>query len=127
MRIFVKANGGGMLINTDLSEIVGDIRLNNDAWIGGTGVVAHIWYDMNRSGYWMRVEPQEGAPSGKYKIMDWSGMDGSPSGNWISANGFTVQYDARKVKKAVLSVEDNAMYLNYEASQRSVGFLIIVR
>lgn len=179
----VQANGGGLLINTDLSEIVGDIRLNNDAWIGGTGVVAHIHkesanaygairpgefgkgtltvkgtktskladktgfivditatgttgllklegsgiYDMNRSGYWMRIEPQEGAPSGKYKIMDWSGMDGTPSGNWISADGFTVQYDETKVKKAELSVEDKAMYLNYKASQRSVGLVIIVR
>lgn len=178
----VQANGGGLLINTDLSEIVGDIRLNNDAWIGGTGVVAHIWkesasaygairpgefgkgtlmvkgtknskfadktgfivditatgttgllklegssiYDMNRSGYWMRIEPQEGAPAGKYKIMDWSGMDGTPSGNWISANGFTVQYDARKVKKAVLSVEDNAMYLTY-APVAPVGLKLILR
>lgn len=178
----VQANGGGLLINTDLSEIVGDIRLNNDAWIGGTGVVAHIHkesasaygairpgefgkgtltvkgtkpskfadktgfivditatgttgllklegsssYDMNRSGYWMRVEPQEGAPSGKYKIMDWSGMDGTPSGNWISANGFTVQFDATKVKKAVLSVEDKAMYLTYKPVTPA-GIKIILR
>ena len=178
----VQANGGGLLINTDLSEIVGDIRLNNDAWIGGTGVVAHIHkesagvygairpgefgkgtltvkgtknskfadktgfivditatgttgllklegsssYDMNRGGYWMRIEPQEGAPAGKYKIMDWSGMDGTPSGNWISANGFSVQYDARKVKKAELSVEDKAMYLTY-APATPVGIKLILR
>ena len=177
----VQANGGGLLINTDLSEIVGDIRLNNDAWIGGTGVVAHIWkesasaygairpgefgkgtltvkgtknskfadktgfivditatgttgllklegsgiYDMNRGGYWMRVEPQEGAPSGKYKIMDWSGMAGTPSGNWISANGFTVQFDATKVKKAELIVEDKAMYLKFRPVTKGGMYLII--
>ena len=179
----VQANGGGLLINTDLSEIVGDIRLNNDAWIGGTGVVAHIHkesggaygairpgefgkgtltvkgtktskfadktgfiiditatgttgllklegsssYDMNRSGYWMRIEPQEGAPSGKYKIMDWSGMDGTPSGNWTSASGFTVQFDATKVRKAELSVEDKAMYLAFVPRSAHKGLQLILR
>ena len=178
----VQANGGGLLINTDLSEIAGDIRLNNDAWIGGTGVVAHIHkesgnaysairpgefgkgtltvkgtkgskfadktgfivditaagttgllklegegstYDMNRSGYWMRIEPQEGAPAGKYKIMDWSGMEGTPSGKWISADGFTVQYDETKVKKAELVVEDKAMYLKFRPVTKGGMYLII--
>ena len=176
-------NGGGLLINTDLSELEAQIRVQgNGGWVGGTGVVSQLWkedgsqtsairpgefgkgtltvkgtkdskfaantgfiaditaagttgllklegsgYDMNRVGYWMRVEPQEGAPSGKYLIMDWSGMDGTPSGNWISADGFTVQYDARKVKKAELSVEGTAMYLNYEARQRTIGLRLILR
>ena len=178
-------NGGGLLINTDLSEIGTQIRVQgNNGWIGGTGVVAQIHkesgsetsairpgefgkgtltvkgtkgskfadktgfivditakgttgllnlegegstYDMNRSGYWMRIEPQEGAPAGKYKIMDWSGMDGTPSGKWISADGFTVQYDASKVKKAELSVEGTAMYLAFEPNDAHAGLLIILR
>ena len=180
----VQANGGGLLINTDLSEIAGDIRLNNDAWIGGTGVVAHIWkesgnaysairpgefgkgtltvkgtknskfaantgviaditaagttgllklegdintYSSGWSGYWMRVEPQDGAPAGKYKIMDWSDATGTPNNiKLIKADSYTVQYDARKVKKAELSVEDNAMYLTY-APVTPGGLKLILR
>mgnify|MGYP003313359467 CR=1 FL=1 len=167
----VQANGGGLLINTDLSEIAGDIRLNNDAWIGGTGVVAHIHkesgnaysairpgefgkgtltvkgtknskfaantgvivditakgttgllklegdintYSSGWSGYWMRIEPQEGAPAGKYKIMDWTDSTGTPNNiKLIKAESYTVQYDETKVKKAELSVDDTAMYLTY--------------
>ena len=179
----VQANGGGLLINTDLSEIAGDIRLNNDAWIGGTGVVAHIHkesgnaysairpgefgkgtltvkgtkgskfadktgfivditaagttgllklegsiknqYDMNRSGYWMRIESQEGAPAGKYKIMDWSDATDVEARNWLKAESYTVQYDETKVKKAELVVEGTAMYLKFRPVTKGGCYIFV--
>lgn len=179
----IQANGGGLLINTDLSGLAGDIRLNNDAWIGGTGAVAHIHkesgnsygairpgefgkgtltikstkgskfadktgfivditaagttgllklegsiknqYDINRSGYWMRIEPQEGAPAGKYKIMDWSDATDVEQKAWLKAESFDVQYDDTKVKKAWLVVEGTAMYLNFRPVTKG-GMVIIV-
>ena len=177
---------GGLLVNTDLSGLGAQVRLDGSAWIGGTGAVAHIHkesggatdlaairpgefgkgtltvkgtknskfaantgvivditakgttgllklegdintYSSGWSGYWMRIEPQEGAPAGKYKIMDWTDSTGTPNNiKLIKADSYTVQYDETKVKKAELVVEGTAMYLKFRPVTKG-GMMVIIR
>ena len=98
---------------TGLLKLEGDISTYLSSW----------------GSHWVRVEPQDGAPAGTYKIMDWSSASGTPASNqyWFNPERFDVQFDTNKVRKATLSVEGSAMYLRFSPMHKGVGFYLIVR
>lgn len=178
---------GGLLVNTDLSDLAANIRLDSSAWIGGTGTVAHIHkesgsttdraairagefgrgtltvtgtknskfaantgiivditkdgscgllklqgdlstYSSGWSGYWMQVNVAEGAPAGRYKIMDWSEGTGTPTKIMTAEAYEQILFDTDIVQSATLSVEGSAMYLELapRGSTETAGAAIFV-